>query len=223
MKKTVVPYRALRLGNLHEPQYRHLLLLLGWVSYFILYTLTERLIPQEASHVVHCALDDRIPFLEGFAVFYVGWYGLILFSLGWFLLYSVESFRRLQIYFIFVQTAATLVYVLYPTCQQLRPEVFPRENLLTGVMGLLYRLDTPTGVCPSLHVAMSLGIGSVWLREKSASPWLKGGIALFCLGVCLSVAFVKQHSVVDIFAAIPLWALGEWFVFYRKRRRPACP
>ena len=106
-----------------------------------------------------------------------------------------------------------VIYILFPTRQDLRPEIFPRENLLTGIMGILYRIDTPTGVCPSLHVAMSVGIALVWLREKSAKPWLRGAIALFCLGVCLSVAFVKQHSVLYILAAIPLCLLTHWFVF----------
>ena len=213
MKKTVIDYSGLRLHNIHTPPYRHILLLLGWVGYFVFYILTERLIPVDACHVVHCALDDRIPFCEWFAIFYVGWYFLIAGSLGYFLIYSVDSFRKLQIWFIIVQAVAMVIYILYPTRQDLRPEIFPRENLLTDIMGILYRIDTPTGVYPSLHVAMSVGIALVWLREKSAKPWLRGAIALFCLGVCLSVAFVKQHSVLDILAAIPLCLLTHWFVF----------
>lgn len=209
MKTPQTDYRNLRLSNLRAPQYRHLLLLLGWVAYFALYALTERLIPEEACHVIHCSLDDKIPFLEGFAVFYVGWYGLVLFSLVYFLLYNVSGFRKLQTYILTVQLLATLVYILYPSRQALRPEVFPRENLLTAVMGVIYRIDTPTGVCPSLHVAISVGIASAWLREKKVKPWKRAGIALFCLGVCLSVSFVKQHSVLDILAAIPICLIAE--------------
>ena len=122
-------------------------------------------------------------------------------------------------YIILVQLLATLVYILYPRRQELRPEVFPRENLLTAMTGFLYRIDTPTVVCPSLHVAISLGIASTWLREKTASPWLKLSIFLFCLGVCLSVAFVKQHSVLDILAAIPICLFAEWLVFYKLQQR----
>jgi len=66
-------------------------------------------------------------------------------------------------------------------------------------------------------VAYSVGIASTWLRERSAKPWLKALITLFCLGVCISVAFVKQHSVLDIFAAIPVCMVAEWFVFFRKK------
>ena len=217
MKKPVVDYRRLRLNNLNTPEFSHLKLLLGWVGYFILYFLTENLIPAENCHVIHSPLDDLIPFNEFFVLFYVGWYVLIVLSLLYFLLYSVESFKRLQTYIIITQILAMVVYIVYPSRQDLRPEVFPRENVLTWIMGMIYRFDTNTGVLPSLHVAYSLGIASTWLREKRVKPWVRILIALFCLGVCVSVAFVKQHSVLDIFAAIPVCLVAEWFVFFRKK------
>lgn len=218
MANNPVDYRKLRLNNLHTPQFRHLFLLLDWVGFFILYALTETLIPPESCHPIHCPLDDKIPFCEYFALFYVGWYVLLVGSLLYFLLYSVPSFKNLQTYILITQVLAMAVYILYPSRQDLRPETFPRENVFTALMRFLYRIDTPTGVFPSLHVAYSLGIASTWLREKQASPWLKAGIALFCLGVCVSVAFVKQHSVLDILGAIPVCMAAEWLVFFRKKK-----
>lgn len=218
MKTPVVDYRKLRLHNLNTPEFCHLKLLLGWVGYFVLYFLTENLIPAENCHVIHSPLDDLIPFQEGFVLFYVGWYVLIVASLLYFLLFSVQSFKNLQTYIIVTQILAMVVYILYPSRQDLRPEVFPRENMLTAIMGIIYRFDTNTGVLPSLHVAYSVGIASTWLREKSVKPWLKAAIVLFCLGVCVSVAFVKQHSVLDILAAIPVCMVAEWFAFFRKRK-----
>jgi len=218
MPKPQVDYRKLRLHNLNTPTYRHLHLLWGWVVYFILYALTENLIPAENCHVIHSPLDDSIPVNEFFVIFYVGWYLLIVLSLGYFLLYSVKSFKRLQTYIIIVQALAMVIYILYPSRQDLRPEIFPRDNILTDLVALLYTIDTPTGVCPSLHVAISVAIASAWLREDSAKPLLKAGITLFCFGVCLSVAFVKQHSVIDILAAIPICLVAEWFVFLRKKK-----
>ena len=208
--KHVVDYRKLRIHNINTPEYAHLKLLLGWAIYFVAYCLTERLIPEAACHVIHCKLDDKIPFWEGFAVFYVGWYGLIVFSLGYFLLYSVENFRKLQTYIIIVQLLATVIFILYPSRQQLRPEYFPRENMLTALMGWIYQVDTPTGVFPSLHAAISMAIGSVWLREKTAPGWLRLGVVWFCVMVCLSVCFVKQHSALDVLGAILVCLVGEW-------------
>ena len=78
MRTPAIDYRKLRLSNLNTPQYRHLLLLLGWVGYFVLYFLTENLIPSEQCYPVHCWLDDVVPFCEWFVIPYVSWYLLIV-------------------------------------------------------------------------------------------------------------------------------------------------
>ena len=217
MRTPAIDYRKLRLSNLNTPQYRHLLLLLGWVGYFVLYFLTENLIPSEQCYPVHCWLDDVVPFCECFVIPYVSWYLLIVGSLLYFLLYSVDSFRKMQTYIIITQIIAMVVYIIFPNRQDLRPEVFPRENLLTSLIGFIYSVDTNTGVCPSLHVGYSLGIASIWLRESGVPKWIRIGIAVWCGIICISVAFVKQHSVVDIFAAVPMCLFAEWFVFFRKK------
>lgn len=218
MRTPTVDYRKLRLSNIHTPEYRHLFLLLGWVGYFALYFLTENLIPIEKCRPVHCWLDDVVPFCEWFIIPYVSWYLLIVGSLAYFLLYNVDGFRKLQTYIILTQVIAMAVYIIFPNRQDLRPEVFPRENLLTGLIGLIYSVDTNTGVFPSLHVAYSLGIASTWIREKAVPMWVRMVIALWCGVICISVAFVKQHSVADIFAAMLMCLFIEWFVFFRKKK-----
>lgn len=219
MKKTKVDYSGFRLSRLREPRFSHLLLLLGWPVYLLLFALTERFIPAERCTPVHCPLDDLIPFCEWFLIPYVFWYALIVLSLGYFLRYDVESFRRLQTFFILVQTAAMVCYLLFPTRQDLRPAVFPRENLLTAGVSLLYRVDTNTGVCPSLHVACSLGIASVWLRKRDALPVQRIFVAVSAVLICLSTVFLKQHSVVDGLAALPVCLLAEGLLSVGRFRR----
>lgn len=218
MRTPTVDYRNLRLNNINTPEYKHLLLLLGWVGYFILYFLTENLIPAEKCHSIHIWLDDMVPFCEWFVIPYVSWYLLIVGSLLYFALYSVGSFKKMQTYIIITQIIAMAVYIIFPSRQDLRPEVFPRENFLTWILGAIYALDTNTGVLPSLHVGYSLGIASTWLREKSVPQWVRAAITIWCAVICISVAFVKQHSVADIFAAIPMCLIAEWFVFFRKKK-----
>ena len=213
MKKPVVDYREFRLRKISEPQFSHLKLLLGWVVYFALYFLTENLIPEENCHPVHCALDDVIPFNEWFLIPYVFWYFLVFGSLLHYALYDIGSFKNLSKYIMVTQAVAMAIYIIFPTRQDLRPEYFMRDNILTRGVAWLYSFDTNTGVCPSLHVAYSLGLLSVWLRDQAASRAWKGFIVLAVVLICLSTAFVKQHSVVDIFAAIPLGLLAEGFVY----------
>lgn len=219
MKQPVVDYRQFRLSKLRSPEYSHLMLLAAWPVYFAAYFLTENLIPAEVCHVMWCPLDDWIPFCELFVIPYVGWYLLIAGSLLYFMLYNPKNFRRMMQYIIITQVVAVVVYILYPSRQDLRPAEFPRENLLTGLVGLLYAADTNTGVCPSLHVAYSLGIASTWMREKTVGWRAKAGILVFVILVCLSVMFIKQHSAVDLFAALPVCLLAEYLVFFRKGRK----
>lgn len=213
MRKPVVDYKDFRISKIREPQYRHLLYLLAWPAYFLLYFLTENLIPYEACTPVHCFLDDLVPFCEWFVLPYVGWYLLIVGSLLFFARYQPKQFANLMKFIMITQIVAMTVYILFPNRQDLRPLAFERDNILTWVVSLLYQFDTSTNVCPSLHVAYSIGIASTFLKEKSVSPLARTLITLFCISVCLSVTFVKQHSVVDIFAAIPMCILAEWLTF----------
>ena len=221
MKKPMVDYRQFRLSKLNTPEFSHLKLLGGWLVYFALYFLTENLIPAERCHLVHSALDDAIPFHEGFIIPYCFWFLLIVITLVWFLLYDVESFKRFQVFIIITQAVAMIVYIVWPSVQDLRPTVFPRDNFLTHVIAFIYRFDTPTGVCPSLHAAYSLGIASCWCKCKKATPWWKAFVVLAAAVISIATAFVKQHSVIDIFAAIPLALLAEiltFHVIYPKKR-----
>ena len=219
MIKPVVDYREFRLSRLNEPRFAHVKLLGGWIAYFILYYLTEHFIPIERCHVVHWPLDDLIPFNELFLIPYCYWFGLIAVSLLWFFLYDIRAFKRLQIYIMITQAVAMAVYILWPSIQLLRPAAFERDNILTRLMAFIYAVDTPTGVCPSLHVAYSMGIASVWCHRRESS----GGFRLFMIAsavlISISTAFVKQHSTADIAAAVPLGLLAEYLVFGRTRLR----
>lgn len=226
MKKPVVDYRTFRLSRINEPQFSHLKLLLGWPVYFALYFLTELLIPAESCRVVHSSLDDLIPFCEVFLIPYVFWYLLIIISLGYFLLYNVDSFKKLQTFIIITQIVAMAIYIIFPNRQDLRPLVFTRDNLLTQGVALLYSVDTNTNVCPSLHVAYSIGIASTWLKEKNISKWWKAFVVIAAVLICMSTTFIKQHSIVDTFAAVPVCLLAEYIVFgknyWRGRFRKKC-
>jgi hypothetical protein len=96
------------------------------------------------------------------------------------------------------------MFVLYPTCQNLRPEVFARDNFLTELMAWFYTTDTSTNVCPSLHVCGSLAaaFGLVDTKRFSA-PGRRAVILLIAMTICVSTVFVKQHSILDM-----LWGFG---------------
>ena len=221
--KQAYDYSGFSLRRLNEPRFSHVRLLAGWIVYFIFYFLTERLIPADRFHSVHCALDDLIPFCEWFLVFYCGWYVLLAGMLAWLFFRDVPRFRKLQIHIMILQAVSTLCYILWPSRQDLRPAVFPRENVLTALMGFIYAFDTPTGVLPSLHAAISLALASAGLRDPDLRPALRAALVFWVLMICVSVCFVKQHSALDVLAAVPVWLAGDFAVYGTKRRAARKP
>ena len=216
MRTPVVDYKKLRFSNLTSPEYRHVLLLAGWLGYFSLYFLTENLIPYENCRVVHSSLDDLIPFCEVFVIPYLLWFFLVAGSLLYLFLYDIPNFRRLSIYIMVTQAGAMLVYILWPNIQLLRPETMPRDNFFTWVLAFVYRFDTPTGVLPSLHAAYSIAILSVFEHRKETSLQWRILLPIFVVIIIAATFFIKQHSVLDAAAALPLCLIGEALIYWFK-------
>lgn len=188
---------------------KDMLLLLSWPIYLFLFFLSERWIPADSCALIWCPLDHRIPFCEWLLIPYVSWYLLVAGTLGWFLLKDLTQFRWLQIYILITQIIGLSCFFLLPSRQALRPEVFPRDNFLTGAVRFLYSIDTPTGVCLSMHVAWSLALVSAWTRKKDSSVSWRLFVTAWCALICISVVFIKQHSVLDILAAILAGLVAE--------------
>ena len=184
-------------------------LLLSWPVYLTLFFLSERLIPAERCMVIRCPLDDLIPFCEWFLIPYVSWYLLVAGSLIWLLLKDRKLFRRLQGYIVITQVIGIFCFFLLPSRQELRPDVFPREDLLTKLTGILYAVDTPTGVYPSMHVAWSLALISAWTRKRDCSRLWRWFMTVWCTLICISVVFVKQHSALDILGGLAAGMAAE--------------
>ena len=212
-KKKPVDYSGFSLRRLNEPRFSHMKLLGGWIFYFVMYFVTENLIPASACHPMHCALDDIIPFNEFFLIFYVGWYALVFCSLAYTLFFDVPNFKKIQTYIIITQVIAMTCYVIWPTRQDLRPTGFERDNFLTALTAFIYSFDTSTGVCPSLHVGYSLGILSVALKDRELGTGWKTALGFIVFMICCAVCFVKQHSALDVLFALPMCLVAEWLTF----------
>ena len=210
-------YKGFRLNKINEEQYRHLWLLLFWPVYIGRYLLLELLNPVADCTVVWCPLDDKIPFLEGFVVFYVLWYVFIFGMHLWLMLYDIPGFKRYTKFLMIAMTISTVTYLLFPTCQELRPETFPRDNLASRVVGILYAVDNSTNVCPSEHVIGALAVLAAALDTKTIRPAGKILTAILAVLISLSTVFIKQHSALDILAAIPVCALA-WLLCYRRKK-----
>ena len=215
--KPAVDYRNVRLSNLNTDAHRHLLLLLYWPVYGLLFLFVERFYPVDHYTVMHCGLDDIIPFCEWFLIPYLFWFVYLVGMHLYTLLYDVDSFKRMMKYIILTYTAAILIYLIWPTCQELRPAAFERDNFLTRFIAGFYQFDTNTNVCPSIHVIGSLAVMEAGLWTKHLSRGWKTWFVITAVLICISTVFMKQHSVLDILAAIPICILAH-FLFVRKEK-----
>ncbi|MDY3224461.1 MAG: phosphatase PAP2 family protein [Candidatus Faecousia sp.] len=212
----VVDYRKLRLNNLNTEEFRHLKLLLFWPIYGFLFLFVERIYVVDYYYPMHCPLDDLIPFNEFFLIPYLFWFVYLVGIHVYTLLYDLDAFRRMMKYIIFTYSITILIYLVFPTCQELRPVRFERDNLLTRFLAGFYQFDTNTNVCPSIHVIGSLAVMEAALYTKTirSRVW-KWGFVIAATLICVSTVFLKQHSVLDLLAALPLCLVAH-FLFYRK-------
>ncbi len=207
----MVDYRKFRFSKLNTPQFSHLKLLLFWPFYGLAFLFVERIGTDRAWRIMHCALDDRIPFCEYFLIPYMFWFVYLTGMLFYTLFFDIPSFKRLMWFTIFTYTVTILIYFVYPTAQELRPTFFATDNILTRFLAGFYQFDTNTNVNPSIHVIGSMGVMfTSWhaKRFKNSLPW-KAAFTLVGLLICVSTVFIKQHSVIDIVCA---WLLS--FIFY---------
>ncbi|MBD9197022.1 MAG: phosphatidic acid phosphatase [Clostridiales bacterium] len=208
--------------RLNGPRLRSLNLLLFWPIFFLIFTYAERYFPAAYYYSMHCRLDDLIPFCKWFVIPYVIWFPFVGGMVAYTFFRNLAVFRRLMKFIILTYSAALLVFFLFPTCQHLRPVLFWRHDLLTRMIASIYANDTNTNVCPSIHVIGSL---AVWLaaRDMKQLPPLLRKYLIPAMAILISVStvFLKQHSALDILAALLVCAAAYPLVYRSPARRTA--
>ena len=131
--------------------------------------------------------------------------------------FSIETFKKYMWYIIITYSLTILIYIIYPTAQELRPIAFERHNIFTVILSKLYNFDTNTNVCPSLHVIGSLAVFfSAWHDKRLSGALSRCIFFIITVLICISTVFLKQHSIIDVGAAVILCAVCYPFVFGKK-------
>ena len=209
----MVNYKNLRPWNLNSPEYRHLLLLIYWPVYGLTFWLLERWLTL-TYHPVEVAFDAKVPFCEFFVFPYYFWF-VFLFGIHVYTgLYDIPAFKKLMYFIMITYTVTTVIYIVYPTCQNLRPTEFARDNFCVDIVKALYNFDTNTNVCPSLHVIGSFAVlFTTWNCKKLRSFKFQAVLVPLTVLISISTVFLKQHSIVDIYAALALCAVAYPFAY----------
>lgn len=158
---------------------------------------------------VHCRLDDLIPFCKYAIIPYAMWFPWIPFTLFYILWKGPrEEFWRLCLPLFAGMTLSLLFYVIVPNGLSLRPHTIPGNDFFANAVRALYRSDTPTNVCPSIHVFNSVTLMLAYYRchcfDTPHRRWMRPMAAVLCLAISLSTMLLKQHSVIDVVFGILL-------------------
>ncbi len=234
LKKALLYYKDLRPSNIRTSRYSHLLLLLYWPLFGLVFMSLERFVPtiyrfftkQELIYQeVECTLDAAIPFCEWFVIPYYFWFVFLIGMVLHGILFDHNDLRTYMWFVILSYSVTAAVYIVWPNMQPLRPQEMPRDNFMVDIVKGLYEFDTNTNVCPSIHVLGSLAVCFSGLHSKT----LRGvGWKLFFVIVTvlisLSTVFLKQHSIIDVFAALavalPCYILVYFVICKRKKTLP---
>lgn len=185
--------------------YKHGWVLLYMIIYFTWFILLEQ---RDDVHFtnVYCKIDDYIPFLEIFVVPYILWFFYIGVTVMYLFFLSPKDFYKCTAFLFIGMTICLIIYTVWPNEQNLRMDTFPRNNIFTKVINMLYTTDTSTNVCPSIHVYNSIGAHiAIWRCEHLKNhPWIRYGSLILMILICLSTMFIKQHSFIDFICGILL-------------------
>jgi len=162
---------------------------------------------------VHIGLDDKIPFLPIFIIPYVSWFVYVPLCMLLVCFTDKKYFPKQCIILFAGIVFSTVMFLLFPTCVDFRPSA-EGKGLLLWICRIVYKNDTPAvNAFPSLHCYEAM---TVHLTAFVSGPFknkraLRTTSALLMILICLSTVFVKQHSVLDVFAGCGLAVVFWWF------------
>lgn len=145
-------------------------------------------------------IDKKIPFVPIFIFIY------ILSYLQWFLGYLFICREGEKVCYDIMATNLVAkvicfaIFVFFPTTM-LRANIVSTD-IFSSLNGLIYNLDNPDNLLPSLHCLESWLLFRTAHKITKVGKWLKPAWFIFALLVFASVLFVKQHVILDIPAAI---------------------
>lgn len=150
-------------------------------------------------------LDSYIPFNEYFVLFYISWYVYMFLGFIYFIFIDKNNFQRTCFYLFTGMFISLIIYFICPNGQSLRVNVY-NDNLFQLMIHLIYSIDTPTNVCPSLHVYNSIMMYVSLYKSEIFKSHKILNVILFVLVIfiCLSTLFIKQHAVIDVIGGIIL-------------------
>lgn len=150
-------------------------------------------------------IDQYIPFNEYFVIPYLFWFIYIALGFIYFIFIDQKGFKRTCFYLFVGMFTCLIIYMIWPNQQNLRVNL-NNTNIFQTLVSFIYTIDSPTNVCPSIHVYNSIMMMiSLFKSECMKNHKLLSVInIIIAVLICLSTMFIKQHAFVDVVLAIVL-------------------
>ena len=197
------------------PDYAIRPLILALAANFIIYFGVSQLRDHLTFHSLALPVDDRIPFLAPFIIFY------ILAYVQWIVNYLLiaregKTFCYRFIYGDVISKLFCLVFFLFFPTTLVRPEV-TGHSVCDQLVRLVYQMDAPVNLFPSIHCLESWCCIHAALRMKKTPRWYLPVTIVMSLCVFASTLLVKQHVFIDIIGGILVFEAGyfiakTWFI-----------
>lgn len=207
-----------------------------FAAFGVYWVINHLIVPE---YLIHCRMDDYIPFIADFALVYVYWFAYLPIGMCQMLWHrdfggakGKLDFKRYMLLYFISWGICLVCYVVFPNAIDFRPspEEIGYETFCTGGLALTYQgFDLPANVLPSLHcistIATCVGIlSSDFCKRSQFKSLYRAYYLLFTVLICAATVFVKQHSIIDFFASAgiiavlyPLIYLVDW-----KKLRKQC-
>ena len=189
---------------------RHLIPIAVWfVIYMGLFGFLE-IVPPKDVHLIHCALDDRIPNMAIFIYPYVSWFPYIVVCAALAIKnLDDRQFKKAVLVLTTGMNIFLFISYVWPTGLDFRESIVYDLHTLSGnLLKFVQTVDTPKSVFPSMHVYVTLVLQYTLEMQKKLVPawgiWVGRVLAVL---IVLSTMFTKQHSAVDVTAAIVMFAV----------------
>ena len=167
---------------------------------------TRVFLPYLPTHVLTSSLDEAIPFVPQWVIIYFLAFVTWVVNGLWISSESKPHGCRFSFSYILALLISAAVFLIYPGTMT-RPEL-TGKGFIMGLMRFLYWIDSPTNLCPSLHVVISFFCWRGTIGCRKIPLWYKWFSFIYLILVCFSILFVKQHALVDIPAALVIAELS---------------
>lgn len=196
-------------------KYRHAIpLMIYGIIYMTWFCYLEKTVTSHYK-VIHVALDDHIPFCEVFVIPYMLWFAYVTIVVMYFFFCDKDGYYKTCTFLCTGMTVFLLVSTLWSNGHHLRPYIMPRDNIFTQLISILYKTDTATNLCPSIHVYNSLGchIAVMKSHHLEKHKGIRTDSLILCVSIVMSTMLIKQHSAFDVITAF-IMAMIMYVVVY---------